>query len=80
VRSTLAFYASRPTATRIEEVLLSGAGANVPGAVAALTAGVDAQFRVIGVGDIVGVKSAGITPDLSLNLVSTVGIALGEVR
>ncbi|MFH8252507.1 pilus assembly protein PilM [Microbacterium sp. B2969] len=80
VRSTLAFYASRPNALPVDEVLLSGAGANVAGVVPGLTAGLDVPVRVVSVGEIVAVKSSGITPDLALNLVSTVGVALGEVR
>ncbi|WP_345802274.1 pilus assembly protein PilM [Microbacterium sp. AZCO] len=80
VRSTLAFYSSRPSALPVEEVLVSGAGANVPGVIPALTAGIDTPVRVVSVAEVVAVKAGGISPDLALNLVSTVGVALGEVR
>lgn len=80
LRSTLAFFASRPTATPIDQVFVSGAGISVNGLLPALTAALDLPLIAVGVEDVVGVKSVRPSGDLSMNLVSTVGIALGEVR
>lgn len=79
LRSTLAFYASRPTAAPLSRVFLTGAGVAADGVMAGLTASIDTPLQVVSVGDVVHVTSppAG---ELSLNLVTTVGIALGEVR
>ncbi len=77
LRSTLSFYANRSNSSPVANVLVTGAGASVPGMVAALTAAVDTPLRVIDVNDVVKMKSPLPAGDLALNLVSTVGIALG---
>ncbi|SFS02635.1 Type IV pilus assembly protein PilM [Microbacterium sp. cf046] len=78
VRSTLSFFATRPGAVPLSTVLVSGAGIAAEGALAALTNALDVPIRVITVADVIGMKAALPTGDLPLNLVSTVGIALGE--
>ncbi|WP_127475540.1 type IV pilus biogenesis protein PilM [Microbacterium sulfonylureivorans] len=80
VRSTLAFFAGRPGAAPIEQVFVTGAGVSVPGVMETLTTVIDAPLRSVSVEEIVGVRAVQTTGDLALNLVSTVGIALGEVR
>lgn len=77
VRSTLAFFGGRPGAGPLTSVLVSGAGIRTEGALAALTTAIDVPIRVVSVGDIVGTK---VEPEgeLATNLVSTVGLALGE--
>lgn len=80
VRSTLSFYAGRDGALPLAGVIVSGAGAAVPGMSAALTAAIDIPIHVVGVDAIAQIRGTMPTGDLALNLVSTVGIALGEDR
>ncbi|WP_374312571.1 pilus assembly protein PilM [Microbacterium sp.] len=80
LRSTLAFFASRPGATPVDQLFLCGAGVSVSGVVTALSASIDAPIRVITAEDVIGVKAVQPTGDLANNLVSTIGIALGEAR
>jgi type IV pilus assembly protein PilM len=80
VRSTVAFFASRPGAVPIDQVFVTGAGVSVAGVMPALTAAIDAPLRSVSVEEVVGVRAVQPTGDLTLNLVSTIGIALGEVR
>jgi type IV pilus assembly protein PilM len=79
LRSTVAFYATRPNAQPISHVFVTGAGAAVEGLITALTAAIDEPIGVISTSDIISAKAAP-TGDLALNLVSTIGVALGEVR
>lgn len=79
LRSTIAFYASRPSSQPISQVFVTGAGATIEGLVPALTAAIDEPIAVISTSDVIPVKSVP-TGDLALNLVSTIGVALGEVR
>ncbi|GAA4354148.1 type IV pilus biogenesis protein PilM [Microbacterium rhizosphaerae] len=80
VRSTLAFYAGREGALPLAGVIVSGAGAAVPGMAGALAAAIDIPVHAIGVDAVAQVRGAAPAGELSLNLVSTVGIALGEDR
>jgi type IV pilus assembly protein PilM len=80
IRSTLAFFASRPTATPISQVLLTGAGAAVNGVLASISAAIDAPVRVVGAEDVIAIKAGRPVGDIALNVVSTIGIAMGEVR
>jgi type IV pilus assembly protein PilM len=79
LRSTVAFYATRPNAQPISHVFVTGAGAAVEGLISALTAAIDEPIGVISTSDIISARAAP-TGDLALNLVSTIGVALGEVR
>jgi type IV pilus assembly protein PilM len=80
LRSTLAFFASRPNAAPISSVLLTGAGAAAPGAVQALVAALDIPVRVVAAGDVIPLRNVHPEGEFSLNLVSTIGVALGEAR
>ncbi|GAA1671386.1 type IV pilus biogenesis protein PilM [Microbacterium lacus] len=80
VRSTLAFFGSRPGTAPLTSVLVAGAGIAADGALSALTSALDIPVRVVNVGDVVTLKSELPPGELSLNLVSTVGLALGEGR
>nr|BFF11062.1 hypothetical protein GCM10025699_23650 [Microbacterium flavescens] len=80
VRSTIAFFAGRPGAAPIDQVFVTGAGVAVPGVMPALTAAIDAPLRSVSVEEVVGVRAVQPSGDLTLNLVSTIGIALGEAR
>ena len=80
VRSTLAFFAGRPGSSPVSLVLLAGAGVAVDGALPALTSAIDRPVRVITASDIVTTRATPPAGDLGLNLVSTIGIALGEAR
>ncbi|MBN9152446.1 MAG: pilus assembly protein PilM [Microbacterium sp.] len=80
LRNTIAFYANRPDVSRATTVFLSGAGAAAPGVVPALTAALDATVRTVSTGDLLRTKKSGQVDDvdLDLNLVSTIGMTLGE--
>jgi type IV pilus assembly protein PilM len=80
LRNTIAFYANRPGATPATTVFVSGAGAAAPGVLPVLTTALDATVRVVSSRDLVRTKkSAAIDDvDLDLNLVSTIGMTLGE--
>ncbi|MHC3000390.1 type IV pilus biogenesis protein PilM [Microbacterium sp. HJ5] len=80
LRSTLAFFGGRANGARIDSVLLTGAGVAVPGAIQALQTALDVPMRVVEAGDVVTVKNVQPTGEFGLNLVSAVGIALGEAR
>jgi type IV pilus assembly protein PilM len=80
LRSTLAFFASRPHTTPVARVFVTGAGVAAEGVMATLDAALDAQLHVLSVGDVVAMTMSPPAGDVALNLVSTVGIALGEVH
>ncbi|MDL9981377.1 type IV pilus biogenesis protein PilM [Microbacterium sp. ASV49] len=80
VRSTLAFYSGRDGALPLAGVIISGAGAAVPGMAGALAAAIDIPIHAVGVDAIAQIRGAVPAGELALNLVSTVGIALGEDR
>ena len=78
VRSTLAFFGSRSGAAPLTRVFVTGAGAAVEGVMAALTAAIDTQMTIVSAGDVVSIVTPPPAGDVSLNLVGTIGIALGE--
>jgi type IV pilus assembly protein PilM len=78
VRSTLAFFGSRSGAAPLTRVFVTGAGAAVEGVMAALTAAIDTPMTIVSAGDVVSVVTLPPAGDVSLNLVGTIGIALGE--
>jgi len=80
LRSTLAFFASRPGAMAPSSVFVTGAGAAVDGVVPALTAAIDTPITIVTVADVVAMSGPPPAHEIALNLVGTVGIALGEVR
>ncbi|WP_052226390.1 type IV pilus biogenesis protein PilM [Microbacterium mangrovi] len=80
VRSTLAFYQNRPTAQPFDQVLISGAGVGVDGLVESLATGIESPLRAIGIADLVFGRGAAPAGDLSYNLVSTLGLALGTAN
>lgn len=80
VRSTLAFFASRSATTPLTQLFVAGAGAAVDGVLPALSAAVDTPIRVVSVGDVIGMSAPPPAGEVALNLVATVGIALGEAR
>lgn len=80
LRGTLAFYSERTGNRPLTRVALSGAGAAVPGVVEAIAANVDLPVEVIGATSLAPAgKKPPVGPD-DLNLVTTLGIALGDVR
>jgi type IV pilus assembly protein PilM len=80
VRSTLSFYAGRDGALPLAGVIVSGAGAAVPGMAAAFSAAVDIPVHAVGADSVAQIVGVPPTGDLSLNLVATIGVALGEDR
>jgi type IV pilus assembly protein PilM len=79
LRSTLAFYGGRPTAQPISAVFITGAGAAVEGIMPALGAAIDVPVIVVSATDVIAAEAPPIG-ELGLNLVSSIGIALGQVR
>ncbi|WP_342000047.1 pilus assembly protein PilM [Microbacterium sp. LWH7-1.2] len=78
LRSTLAFFGSRPTAAPLTRMFVTGAGAGVEGVLPALGAAIDTPMAVVSVGDVISISTPPPAGEVALNLVGTVGIALGE--
>jgi type IV pilus assembly protein PilM len=78
VRSTLAFFGGRPNAQRLAHVYVTGAGAAAEGVMTALDAAIDAPLTVVSVEDVISTTGAAPPSEIGLNLVCTVGIAMGE--
>jgi len=80
VRSTVAFFAGRPGGAPLDKVFVTGAGAAVPGLVSAVAAAIDTPLTVVSVSDVIALGDTVPEGDIALDLVATVGIALGEVN
>ncbi|MGW9586353.1 type IV pilus biogenesis protein PilM [Microbacterium sp. NPDC055455] len=80
LRSTIVFFGSRPNATPISRIYISGAGAAADGILPSLTTAIDTELQVLTVGDVIAMSTPAPVGEVALNLVSTVGIALGEAR
>jgi type IV pilus assembly protein PilM len=78
VRSTLAFFGSRTTAEPLTRLFVTGAGAAVEGVMTALAAAIDTPMTIVSAGDVVSIATPPPAGDVTLNLVGTIGIALGE--
>lgn len=79
LRSTLAFYGSRPGASPASVLYISGAGALVPGLADALARGIDIPTTVLRLTDV----SPGARPtsdETNLNLLALSGIVMGDAR
>ncbi|MGU3643974.1 type IV pilus biogenesis protein PilM [Microbacterium sp. C23T] len=79
LRSTLAFFGSRANSVALARVFVTGAGAAVEGILPALGAAIDIPMSVVSVGDVISMSTPPPAGEVALNLVGTVGIALGEV-
>lgn len=79
LRSTLAFYADRTGAQPVSRVLLSGAGAAAPGVAAALAASLPIPVEYLDVGQVITGRLMPEGED-ALNLLATVGLAMGGAR
>jgi type IV pilus assembly protein PilM len=80
IRSTLAFFANRPDALPLDQVIVTGAGAAVDGVGEALVSGMDVPVRIAAIDGVMSVRGAHPAGELGLNLVATLGIALGKDR
>ena len=81
LRDTIAFYESRAGAHLVSQVAVSGAGAAVPGVMPGLAGVLSPPVSIVSASDVVATASdIGAVSDLSLNLVSTVGLVLGGGR
>lgn len=80
LRSTLAFFGGRPNAAPLSRVFITGAGAAVEGVLPALASALDHPLQVVSVSDVISVSGQPPAGELGLNLVGTVGTALGEAR
>lgn len=78
VRSTLAFHDGRMDGGPVSSVFLTGAGVAAPALQAALNAALDVPTRVVEIADLVASKVETGDSDFARNLVSTVGVLLGE--
>ncbi|GEP49313.1 hypothetical protein FVP74_13815 [Microbacterium saccharophilum] len=79
--STLRFYTDRAVDQQpITRVLLTGAGATVPGVSDALSASIPMPLEFLSASQLVRSKVPIETSDDDLNLVTTIGLALGEGR
>lgn len=79
--STLRFYTDRAVDQEpITRVLLTGAGATVPGVSDALAASIPMPVEFLGASQLVRTKVPIEGPDDDLNLVTTIGLALGDGR
>lgn len=79
LRSTLAFFGSRANSVPLSRVFVTGAGAAVEGVLPALGAAIDTPMTTVSVGDAISMSTPPPAGEVALNLVGTVGIALGEV-
>lgn len=79
LRSTIAFFGSRASAVPLTRVFITGAGAAVEGVMPALAAAIDTPMTIVSVGDVVSMSTPPPAGEVALNLVGTVGVALGEV-
>jgi type IV pilus assembly protein PilM len=73
-------YRTRVGAARIGTVFVSGAGIVAPGLEQALSSVLKRPLRTVGVEQLVSTRQSAPTGELRLDLVSTVGLALGEAR
>lgn len=80
LRSTLAFFSSRSNGTTVSRVFVTGAGAVAEGVMEAIDAAIDAELRILSVGDVIQMTTPQPSGEVAFNLVATVGIALGEAR
>jgi type IV pilus assembly protein PilM len=80
LRSTLAFYAGRSGDRPVGRVILTGAGAAADGVGDALAASLPLPLAYAGASEIVTGSIAAPTGEDALNLLTTVGLALGDAR
>ena len=80
MRSTLAFYANKPAASPIQQVLLSGAGSAIGGVASGLADGIDVPVHALSLNNVIPVRGTEPGGDLALDLVTTAGLALGKDR
>lgn len=78
--STLAFYAGRAGEQQVTRVLLSGAGAAAPGVMDAVASSLPLPVMFAGAAEVIASKRDLPSGDDGLNLLTTVGLALGEAR
>ncbi|MFB7885669.1 type IV pilus biogenesis protein PilM [Microbacterium sp. NPDC056057] len=78
LRSTLAFFGSRATSVPLSRVFVTGAGATVEGVMPSLAAAIDTPMALVSLGDVISMSAPPPAGEVALNLVGTVGIALGE--
>lgn len=80
LRSTLSFYAGRSGDAPVSRVVLSGAGAAAPGVADALAATLPLPVAYAGAAEIIGGAATPPAGDEGLNLLTTIGLALGDAR
>ncbi|NLP85913.1 pilus assembly protein PilM [Microbacterium sp. CFH 90308] len=79
LRSTIAFFGSRPGAPAISTAWVSGAGYAAPGVADTLSRSFDVPVLPVRLDQFADTGKHGLPEELSLNAVATAGILLGEV-
>lgn len=80
MRSTLSFYAGRGSDVPVSRVILTGAGAAAPGVADSLAASLPLPVSFAGAAQVVTAKRGAPGGDAGLDLLTTVGLALRDVR
>jgi type IV pilus assembly protein PilM len=80
MRSTLSFYAGRESDVPVSRVILTGAGAAAPGVADSLAMSLPLPVSFAGAAQVVAAKRGAPGGDVGLDLLTTVGLAMREVR
>ena len=81
IRNTLSFHASRPGAVAVSTIFLTGPGQDAPGLLPLASSRLRAPVFTIDAGNVVALgKNAPALGSLAQNLVTTLGVLLGEER
>lgn len=80
LHSTLAFYAGRAGEQQVTRVILSGAGAAAPGVMDAVSSSLPLPVEYAGAAEVIASRRELPAGDDGLNLLTTVGLTLSEVR
>lgn len=80
MRSTLSFYAGRESDVPVSRVILSGAGAAAPGVADSLAMSLPLPVSFAGAAQVVAAKRGAPGGEVGLDLLTTVGLAMREVR
>lgn len=80
MRSTLSFYAGRGNDVPVSRVILTGAGAAAPGVADSLAMSLPLPVSFAGAAQVVAAKRSAPAGDAGLDLLTTVGLAMRDVR
>lgn len=80
MRSTLSFYAGRASDVPVSRVILTGAGAAAPEVGDSLAASLPLPVAYAGAAELLRAKTVMPQGDIGLNLLTTIGLAMRDVR